>query len=1426
MRPPAGTAPLTYSAMGLPAGVDMNATTRTVSGTPTATGSGTATVTATDANDATGTVTLDWTVEADSEPAFSVETLAERTWTANTAIEAFTVDAATGGNVPLAYTATGLPAGVTMSADREVAGTPVATGSGTATVTVTDNDGDTDTVSFAWTVEPACVYPPSPLGPYTWIHGVAIDAVAVPESTCGTAPRTYSATGLPAGVAIAAGRVISGTPTATGSGTATVTVTDSNSGTHTLTFAWTVEADTEPMFAIDALPARSWSAGAAVAAFTVDAATGGNAPLAYTASGLPAGIAMNETTREVAGTPTAAGSGTATVTVTDRDGDTDSLTFAWAVAGDGSGTSTNPYILSNPLQVAALNIHSRLRGTGGGSSASSATYFRFTVPAGRAGQWTVAMDGSPNSGTDWDLRGDGELRSISGNADESDEVTLTAGQVYNFRVYPYRAQHRLTLTALTLTLTPPPSAVPVFPEDPPLGPFTWVNGAAITALTVPEATGGAGALTYTIAGQPAGLTLSGARVLSGTPTANGTGTATVTATDDNDATGTLTFDWTVEADTEPVFSITLPAQTWTRDRAIAAFTVAEATAGNAPLAYTASGLPAGVTMSADRMVAGTPTANGTGTATVTVTDHDGDTATTTFDWTVEADTEPVFASTALQNREWTEGTAITAFTIAAATGGNGMLTYTASGLPAGITLSASRSVSGTATRSGSGTAVVTARDRDGDSDTVRFAWTVSPGTGDLAPSFGSATVAEQSWNVGRAIASLTVPAATNGDGTLAYTIENLPAGLSMSTSRVVSGTPTATGSGTATVTVTDADRDFDQLSFEWTVFASTPVLSANPNPSTTGNFTVSWTAFRTNHVDYFLVETAPGGGTTSHAVEINGSKKFIAKPDGTYSYQMQGCGPQYDQATQTQVYRCTGLGNALSVTVDGPVPDSVSTQLNYTFTAHAGDFDSNGNNDLLIKRTSSGVGAGIFQNVILSQKTAGQFTLVAPSDTQVMTGSTYPVASSVNIVLGDFNLDGFVDVLLRGLGSAVTGALDQIVYAPGGKVGGYPVVLNAVDTEFTEFLTQTSSWIRDSAYFDDNADTIPIVTSAGVTTLYHCQEAETGDDYYADYPCPLDDTPIGVIHEPFVNVVNIISYHAFNDDALNFARQFSLVDGRVNPDVTLGSQQARNLSTILERVFGTEFLNGQLESACTGFFDYDSDSRIPCNNESLLGMLLMQTLFRSAREILPTEQVFQSRSLDPVERQLLIDNGLIFGQELLTAIEIVNFGELIVRGERIVGCGVIPLKDFSHIILCDSLFYQERFSNINELGLILHELTHVWQSQFTIPEGSPSSWQVNGSGGLIESERYTYRDPVSGNLPHNDFYQYTSEQQGAIMQDRYLACYKDIDGDGTLDREVEHNEKNRDNVRTVDDIFNQLNGLLNIPEIPLGVCVPPSDQQE
>ena len=90
-----------------------------------------------------------------------------------------------------------------------------------------------------------------------------------------------------------------------------------------------------------------------------------------------------------------------------------------------------------------------------------------------------------------------------------------------------------------------------------------------------------------------------------------------------------------------------------------------------------------------------------------------------------------------------------------------------------------------------------------------------------ALSFGSQTIANQSWEVG-ATESLTLPAATGGNGTITYSLSpTLPAGISFNaSSRVLSGNPTSTfSSATFTYTATDGDGTTVELTFSIVVAA-------------------------------------------------------------------------------------------------------------------------------------------------------------------------------------------------------------------------------------------------------------------------------------------------------------------------------------------------------------------------------------------------------------------------------------------------------------------------------------------------------------------------------------------------------------------------------------------------------------------------------
>ena len=121
---------------------------------------------------------------------------------------------------------------------------------------------------------------------------------------------------------------------------------------------------------------------------------------------------------------------------------------------------------------------------------------------------------------------------------------------------------------------------------------------------------------------PAGLTLSAAGVLSGTPTAGGSFTFTVRATDASAApgpyNGSRAYTLTIAAPTITVAPATLPnGATGT-----AYSQTITASGGTAPYSFaiTTGALPAGLSLTSAGVLSGTPTASGSFTFTVTATD--------------------------------------------------------------------------------------------------------------------------------------------------------------------------------------------------------------------------------------------------------------------------------------------------------------------------------------------------------------------------------------------------------------------------------------------------------------------------------------------------------------------------------------------------------------------------------------------------------------------------------------------------------------------------------------------------------------------------------------------------------------------------------------------------------------------------------------
>ncbi|GAA1244046.1 hypothetical protein GCM10009665_38560 [Kitasatospora nipponensis] len=147
-----GTAPYTWSAAGLPAGLSIDSTSGTVSGTPTVAGSSKVTLTAKDSAGATGGTSFTWTIGSTGGATVTVTNPGGQFGFTGFRINALQLSATDSKGLPLGFTATNLPPGLTVSAGGTVTGTPTRAGNYAVTVRATDTGGATGSTTFTWTV--------------------------------------------------------------------------------------------------------------------------------------------------------------------------------------------------------------------------------------------------------------------------------------------------------------------------------------------------------------------------------------------------------------------------------------------------------------------------------------------------------------------------------------------------------------------------------------------------------------------------------------------------------------------------------------------------------------------------------------------------------------------------------------------------------------------------------------------------------------------------------------------------------------------------------------------------------------------------------------------------------------------------------------------------------------------------------------------------------------------------------------------------------------------------------------------------------------------------------------------------------------------------------------------------------------------------
>jgi len=194
-----------FIATGLPSGLEVSSSTGLISGAPTVTGSFSATINVINLG-GTGSALLSIVLATPPAPVISSSLSA-------TGTDAFAFNyQITASNYPVAFSAGGLPPGVTCSGSTGlISGTPIMTGTFPGTISAM-NLGGTDTESFTVIILPTPPGITSALSA-TGTYGAAFNY----RITGSNIPTSFNATGLPAGLSVTPlTGVISGTPGQTG----------------------------------------------------------------------------------------------------------------------------------------------------------------------------------------------------------------------------------------------------------------------------------------------------------------------------------------------------------------------------------------------------------------------------------------------------------------------------------------------------------------------------------------------------------------------------------------------------------------------------------------------------------------------------------------------------------------------------------------------------------------------------------------------------------------------------------------------------------------------------------------------------------------------------------------------------------------------------------------------------------------------------------------------------------------------------------------------------------------------------------------------------------------------------------------------------------------------------------------------------------
>lgn len=672
---------------------------------------------------------------------------------------------AAGGNSPYTWSISSgaLPSGLSLSSSGVLSGS-VTAAPGTYSFTVRVLDASNCSATQAMTLAVVC--PVLTMSPTT-LSSVAQNSVFSQQFTAsgGTAPYTYSRPSgtFPGGISLSASGLLSGTVTgAPGNYTFVIRATDANGCVIDNSINWTITCPTLTLTPSSIPAATQYTA---YAAQTL-AASNGSAPYAWSFTGtLPTGMILSSG-GILSGTPSSA-PGTYNVTITATDTNGCSQAGVYSIVVNCPSISITAPTFPNGTK-GAVYPNQQLMATGG-TSPYTWSVAGGALPAGLSLSNTGLISGTPSA--------------------------IPAS--YSFTVRATDGVNCSATTAMQIVIACPTLSI---------GPVPLPSGVQYAAYSRTLSVGGGTApYTWSLASGvlPTGLTLSSGGVLSGTPTGLGSSTFTVRATDADNCASTQQYTFTVDYPPITILPPTLPDAT----RLVPYFQQITAMGGTSPYTFSrlTGSLPTGLTISSSGVISGTTTAApGTYSFTVQALDANNAPGTQPYSITIRC---PNFVITPATLSNGTVGSAYSA--PLTATGGSAPYVWSvlSGALPSGLSLSSNGIISGTPTQATTASFTIEARDAFNCAVTSLYTLAVN------CPSISITPSSLASAYYGTAYSRQLSVSGGTGPYSWSLIAGSPPAGITMSSAGLLSGTPSAYGSASFTVRVTDAYNCFSTQSY-------------------------------------------------------------------------------------------------------------------------------------------------------------------------------------------------------------------------------------------------------------------------------------------------------------------------------------------------------------------------------------------------------------------------------------------------------------------------------------------------------------------------------------------------------------------------------------------------------------------------------------